>query len=362
MHDRQRLLAGLMVLVTGPALMSFESEARQSTDAAVDLDSLVKGTLARTEALFSGRIEYNLNSGFPQLGRTLEPRAARFSFTGESWAVNYPTGGKTVSHRGRYIEYVSHPQPDGRVDHSSHVGVARRVDEPRPCPPFFAGTIWYDRTKQFIQRNAEKARWIKQAEIDGIKTQVLEWAVPQAGDAFHGVVGSGRLWATATLRFYVAPQLGYALPRYEYVDSTGVVAGAFPSSGFKQVAPGVFFPEQCNQESYDDQGRLVFYERYTIKRTEKMNEPIPDEDFEFVLPKGTAVNDARPADPVAFRIGVEPVSTADLDALLIPLYTPRPWWTRTWLLASLIGAALAAALLLGYYMVRKRRQRLSHAG
>src|SRR5687767_3711553 len=73
-----------------------------------DVETMVAGALARSEAVFSGRMEYEMTTGFSNTNTTIGRYTTKLSFSGESWAVRWVSGSASVSHRGKFVEYVIH--------------------------------------------------------------------------------------------------------------------------------------------------------------------------------------------------------------------------------------------------------------
>ena len=51
---------------------------------------------------------------------------------------------------------------------------------------------------------------------------------------------------------YVAPQLGYVMPRIDFLSPTGEVGIRHDASDFEQTTSGVYFPRQCSKRIYTD--------------------------------------------------------------------------------------------------------------
>jgi hypothetical protein len=331
--------------------------AQQKDNEAVS--SLVQGIIARSEAIFSGRIDYHMTSGFTDLRRTMHDSDYHFSFSGASWALRYSTGSASVSHKGKFIEHALYPQNDGRVDHSASVELPLSVDRRRPCPPFFAGTFWFKDTVDFVRTNAKGARLVSSAEVNGVKTEVLEWQIPiRELKAFRGVSVERRLRHPGLLRVFVAPEYGYSLLRIQHLsgEKGQELDQVFHSSDFKEVAPGIFFPNQCKSQSYNETGQPSYYVEYAIHRVEKVNEEIPEEDFIVKLPAGTSVTDARsPKEVVSFRVGQIGGIPEDLEEVM--QIEGQSSVRRTWVNAILIGSLVAALIVTSLYVFRRWRYR-----
>ncbi len=307
------------------------------------------GVVARSQAVFSGRLEYELVAGY-------EKSNERLSFSGPSWALRYTNGNYHVSHAGKYVEFIAHPQPNGRILLDATVRPERPIDATFPSPPTFAGTFWYDDTRKFVRDHAGTVKLKGKKDIDGIETRVLEWWVGKHQLRAFGGMGDSLLGG-GTLRVYAAPRLGYALPRMEYVGKDGLIETVYYCSDFREVAPGVHLPMKCGYTFSKGGGDHVSFRcEYTILKAEKINEPIPPEDFVMELPPGTYVQDIRGPQYMHFKVGQKQFTTKDLAD--VPAMEGTIFW-RTWKGAVLIGLAVGLTLLAAYLLVvRRLRARL----
>jgi hypothetical protein len=340
-------LAALALVRVSPA------RASETTD-------LVEGVVGRAEAIVSGRFEYRVTwtEGHPGEHNLL-------ILSGPSWRVNHLDHRvERINHRGKYLEVHHNRQHDGSIRTSCRIEAPRGLQERLPMPPWFAGTPWYRQTVAYIKDHKAQARLTGGAEVDGIAAKVLEWDVPQADRyaAFYGI--SSRLNNGGKLRLYVAPQLGFVLPRIETVDPQGRVATRFDSTGFKEVGAGLFFPKQCGYRDFDENGvpdDKIHFNQYEILRVEKVNEAIPEEDFAVQLPAGTSVADERTPQTVYFDLGDITESMPDdlRDSLRLEKVPPPRTWRRAIVLGLAIGACALCVLVVVYAVRRRHRGRVS---
>jgi hypothetical protein len=191
------------------------------------------------------------------------------------------------------------------------------IDETRPCPPYFAGTIWYKSTKKFIKENADGAEWKAKTKVGDIDVDVLEWKVgkDEAYAAFFSV--SSVPVAGGKLRLYVAPAYGYVLPRVEYVGSGGKVATTFDAAEFQKTEPGIYIPRHVSERDHNEEGRNHFV-KYVLTSIESVNQRIPDEEFRFEIPPGTVIQDIRTGVNKITTVGPGGITSADLRLIIKP--------------------------------------------
>lgn len=317
------------------------------------LPQVLEGVSARSKAVFSGRLDFHLQSGLRAKREIWQDYNERFSFSGPNWALRIPNGNVRVNYDGKLLAFGQSEQPDKKIYRALRIQPAQPPNKHSPFPPYFAGTFWHDLPLKFMQANAAKGRAKEQTDVRGIRTTPLEWDVARPGDAFDSY--NNVLFAGGLLRVYVAPQLGYALPRYEYVGRDGTVGVRFDAWEFEEAAPGVFFPHQCTCQCFDP--APVYYVDYKITKFEKINEPIPDDDFIIKIPEGTSVHDGRGPTVVAFFAGKTPPPEFDqgLDKLVRFEGESSGFW-RSPTFAILVGVSLGVGLLAVFIWMRRRRQ------
>jgi hypothetical protein len=358
-----RLLVIGAVLSPHAAACALAEDVSTFVPAPVDADSahsLVKGVLARCDAVFSGRLKYHMTGAFTNkpLHHDCE---CLFTFSWPSWALHYVDegGGSIVTHKGKRVEFARSARDEqGNPRHIAHVAMPMEIKATWPYPPFHAGTIWHNNTRMYISRNATRARLGGKAQLDGVAVQVIEWDVSSEDRyrAFH-LIGP-MLQQGGTLRLYVAPQLGFALPLIEHIAPNGKPHQRFSSSEFSEDAPGIYFPRRFELKTFDATGPTS-YLAFDIHEVLQLNQPIPDSEFKLSFPKGTSVADGRSGvGSLVFRVGEDPVPTQDLDDVFI---TPGgggmviAWWLQ----ATLVGILLAAICVVVHLLLIRRRASVS---
>lgn len=160
------------------------------------------------------------------------------------------------------------------------------------------------------------------------------------------------------MRFYVAPQLGYALLLCEYCSPQGEYLERRWAKDFRRYAQGIYIPHRLGCESYRD-GELFFACYYEIEELDHVNEVIDERAFILELPKGAEIVDGRAqTHSTVFHLGVTPPGpeSADLEDVIRNLPPPHG---QGYLhgLAVLLGVALALAFALSLWLVYRRRKR-----
>lgn len=326
-------------------------------------DSLVRGILARAEAVFSARMNYHYKWQFANRNTPPKERDERASFDGTNWVTRCLTKGQ-VGERSNYNgKLVIHLGGNRGAKSSMPDWVAvkrpQAIDENDPSEvPYFAGTFWHKMTKNYVKDHALEVKVKGRAELQGVQTVRLEWAIPpdlkEAATAFHGVndvTNEG-----GVLRVYVASQLGHVLPLIEMVGKGGIVGHRFEAGDFIETSPGIFIPRRFSHHLYDSEG-LVLCEEYIIEHIEKVNEPIPAEDFIIEAPHGSVLVDERPLNESrSYRVGV--MLPTDLNDVL-PGAVPSPPPMRRRSTAIWLGLTVGVLFVCICYFMRRFLKRPS---
>jgi hypothetical protein len=102
--------------------------------------------------------------------------------------------------------------------------------------------------------------------------------------------------AGGSLRLYVAPQLGFAMPQIEICAPNGRQVVAYTSRSWAELPNRVYFPRQIRKEVRLPDGSTLF-EQIEIA-PEMINQQIPQSTFVVSVPSGTNVRDERVAGSV----------------------------------------------------------------
>ncbi len=322
----------------------------------VEPADLVRGIVSRYDAVGSGRLIYRFKSESFTGERASPPLTlpeVTTSFSKSSWADR--TKGSHVvriNHDGYFLEFVQTPQRDGSVRPGATLSPQRLLESRKEfnAPPLFAGSFWHRAQLQFVERHVANSRVVGTSVVNSIFTTVMEFDVTAANHraAFHVLLpalGSGGI-----VRLYVAPQLGFVLPRIEFVTPSKQVAQSYDAADFTEVATGIYLPARLWTETHAAGGASRYRGEFSVQY-ELVNQTIPQEDFVVELPVGTRVQDARePGSVVHFDL-TESTSSAKLTAIN-PVAEPSRGggflgrWQNVVILGFVIGTVISISLLL----------------
>jgi hypothetical protein len=322
-------------------------------------ETVVQGLLSRADAVFSARLTWKEQTGTgipPNLSSDVELKG---SFSGSSWAFRCPsTGGSATNHNGKWVGWTKGDPGTGAAADYLVIKRPQPIDETfPPAVPSFGGSFWFQSTKEYVSAHRGNAVLKGASEVNGIPVVVLEWSVPKdaAFKAFHAVGEQTR--NGGILRLFVAPQLGYVLPRVEFAGVGGGVDNRFEASDFVEANPGIFFPKKFSCQIYN-QGKPGVNVSYVVTHLEKVNDVIPEEDFILHVPHGAQVSDQRsPVGSEFYRVGEnrEPLPK-DLGDLIVTPSSPKGRWARS--STAIVIGILVGLLLVGlYYRARRRALR-----
>ena len=331
----------------------------------------VQGAIARMEAVFSGRITCHHLVGSKS---NLDALYYDLTFSGNSWKKAYTQDISevrnssplqkgmleivTVSHKGRTIEYQLCPQQDGRDSKIADVktGEIEMLGNQLPIFPQYAGTFWFARTLKYVKEHQAEAKYVRVDKVDGIDVVVYDWPVSKADkySAFQSI--SHLLEEGGTLRAYIAPSLGYMLPKLEHLTTNGKVAKILSASEFEEYNT-LYIPKKARIQLYSNAGP-EFMVDYRLSNISDINEPIPESEFILTLPTGTQVADATSGTySEFFLVSDDPNSIP--DDLLNSIQTPKKSFIERWGWQGAVGLGILLGLVIlgGLYMVRRLRSR-----
>jgi hypothetical protein len=293
-----------------------------SKSQANEVEDTIAAVASRACAIVSGRLAFTyyvttFKGTVPLKTEALPERIA--SFSGTSWADRDSDRSapqiSRINHNGHLLEFRVAPQPGGAINYSANIAPPCELNSGREAqtnlPPVFAGSFWKTAQLKYVLGHASRCRLVGNATVNEIATEHYELDVPAADHRAFVSLCPG-LRNGGAIRFFVAPQLGYLLPRIEFVTPQGEVAQSYEAKDFLEVAPGIFFPKRIQKNIHSASGGSLSHVEFDI-RSELINQPIPDDDYIVQFPVGTDVNDARDPEQVkAFRLE-EPTPSSAFD-------------------------------------------------
>ena len=351
-------------LLTTFILASFAAAVAASATRALgeDVATIVAGITSRSQAITSGRFSYTFKSesfrGDQPLPVVLFPELTT-SFSGSSWAERSPnTHVVRINHDGYYLEFVQTPQKNGSVRPGVTLFPQRALESRKEfnAPPLFAGSFWYQQQLRYVDAHAAAFREVRKDVIHGVNVVVLEASVSAAkrGEAFHVLLPA--LKSGGILRLHVAPQLGFVLPRIEFLTPANQLVHSYEAVEFSEMAPGVYLPRRIWTETLPAAGSSRYRAEFAV-RYDLINQPIPAEDFVAQLPPGTHVQDAHePGDVIKFDTPAASTTTELISQGFSSDMTKGVFgrWQNAAYFGIMIGTVVSIGLLLA---VRSKRQR-----
>lgn len=328
-------LVAVVVLIASAHLSAYEDDVEGNATAAqtaiqtrsgYSAKELLKHARMRREGLKS--IQMTVRCSFGVVGEE-KPELAEFQFArqGERWARRWihlapviePSNYDVCRPEGLYA-FVHNPEIS-KVAHSLMIenpaGFEQRQQVETLCEN--VGAIWYPQTVQYLNENSDRAQVVNQERLDGIDCVVIELAVAPKDvlTAFHAIKNVKLLKEGALLRIFVSPELGFAIPRYEYCTTNGVQDIRFESSNFKAYGDGFYFPSTSTMHALElgdnDVLTPTSFKEFVISDVHAVNRPIAEEEFNVIVPANTSVVDSRTGRGVKVLIGEKNVLTPNDD-------------------------------------------------
>jgi hypothetical protein len=271
-----------------------------------DPQRLIDGIISRASAIHSIQLTYT-HRGYVLGSPPADIRAFHGQMTvdGRNWALRYDGSSNFGMQRGPVrlsfveIESAEHKQ----TFRTLYVEGPRSLEELINASPYHAaprlGTLWYSAQVEFIDRNRERATLRGTGQLDGHSTVELEWPVAAADfdEAMLIVPESIARAGRGRLRLCVAPELGYALPRIQYVGEAERVEHEVMAGDFVDEGGGVYFPRRVGSTTKVPGGDQI--NEFVIHQVTNLNTPVPPATFSLKIPLGTRISDSRPGVPAA---------------------------------------------------------------
>jgi hypothetical protein len=322
-------------------------QEKPAPPASLELQSMVRGLLARADAITSARIRYKR---IVEISDRHEQDYA-YSFFGADWVLRSIGGGVEMSRGNKSLEYLSYKQENGKIRHTASIGSSKVFNEQGFRLPTKIGTVWHDCTKQFIAKHIEQTRLGAPQSFEGRMAYALEWDVSEEEvfDAFHSIDDISR--HGGTLRVFVIPEMGFISPLVEHWGSKGQLQHTYTSTNFREVVPGMFYPMNWEGQGYLVSGRGC-REEFQIEKIDFVNRGVPAKDFVVTLPIGTQVHDYHADESVSFELTPDSPQLQRLSDIIECAESSRlpAIWQRFGAIAVLFVGALFLA------MVFKRRK------
>jgi hypothetical protein len=313
------------------------------------IERLIEGALARRDAIVRGQYRYVLETGFQSPARVLSRIEYLLTVDGGSWRLNdLESGSVTLCHAGKLLRLKVGHGDGGRVVQSVGIEIPRPLNGASfPYHATVAGTIWYDATAKYVRERVDTAVIVGQIELDGNRCDIIDFQIGESDTfrAFEGI--TSQLRGGGVLRLHIAEQLGYVLPRIEYVAPDGSIASRFEASDFREAAAGIFVPGNAAVQVYNPDGSVGFYNSFSDLRAEGINEEADDDAFKIFVPEGTEIYDSRSPKggiPIVAHRGLVPAEFSEAIAIVEPSSGRSIWQALA--IGTVMGVGLLGAILL----------------
>jgi hypothetical protein len=349
MKSDSLVLFSMMVAVAGMRL------AR----AAPPKDDLIDGVVARSVAVYQAQVDFGVREREGADAESLrEIRSDRYQLTvsGTDWLLRYADSPNLMMKRdAATLRYYETDSPDGKRYRSLHLNAAQSLEDAQGQNTLFTvmrhGSFWYPAQATFVDRERNSARLVDQQTLAGVDTYALQWEVagPDFDEALIVIPPPIARQRKGYLRIYVAPALGYVLPRIEYRTIDDTVVKRYESSDFIEADRGIFYPRLARCAT--DHADWSFSTEFRVHSIQHVNQQIPAETFAIRFPAKTRVRDSRPGRPKTVFLLEEPMGIGNLESILT-CASPRPSWSI--LRKACLGLNAAAVLSLIVLWVRRQ--------
>jgi len=207
------------------------------------------------------------------------------------------------------------------------------------CRVWRLGAIPWERQLEFLERQRSVLERVGTERIGANDCEVLRCPVDRLDfDSGFVVLPLGLAQEKkGWLRIAVAPDLGFALVRMEYLTASGMSLVQWTSDDFRSVGDDTYFPFRSRLVTKLPRGQRV--QEYLVREVTHWNAALPDYTFSLQVPFGTRVRDSRPGVPsTVFTLEDQP-QLEMLNRVLAP-DTPEsssPFWRNLILLLNGMG-------------------------
>ncbi len=165
------------------------------------------------------------------------------------------------------------------------------------CRVWRLGAMPWQCQLEFLERQRSVLERVGAERIGGVDCEVLRCPVDRMDfDSGFVVLPLGLAQEKkGWLRIAVAPGLGFALVRMEYLTASGKSLLQWTSDDFRPVGDDTYFPFRSRLVTKLPRGQRV--QEYLVREVTHWNAALPDYTFSLQVPFGTRVRDSRPGVP-----------------------------------------------------------------
>jgi len=302
---------------------------------AADVGECLDGLIARGTGLYSGSMELDYrDSGLSSPAADSATQRLLLSVQGEEWVLRYQ-GSENFRMTRQQASVAMTSVLDRMTGEPSRTLL---VEAPVPlrdwmaseeaCRAWRLGALPWERQLEFLERRRGSLELVGEEVVGTIDCVVLKCPVERMefDDAFVVLPVELAREKKGWLRLAVAPELGFALVRMDYLTSSGQPQLQWTSEDFREVGDDTHFP--FRSRIVTGVGRSERVQEYRVHEVSHWNAALPDYTFSLQVPFGTRVRDSRPGVPsTVFVLEEQPqlemlnrVLAADLPEETIPVW------------------------------------------
>lgn len=288
------------------------------------IDELIDGVVARATAVYQAQVDFTMTEKQqPVTDAAQEVRSDRYalSMAGPDWLLRYADSPNLImKHDDVTLRYYETESRSGSINRSLHIDAPRTLDHAAGDNAAYTslrhGSFWYPSQVTYVDRHRATAQFIEEQTVAGVRAYALQWEVPGTDfdEAFLIIPPQIANQGQGLLRIYVAPDLGYALPRIEYRSVDNQVVKQFESSDFVQVDTDIYYPRRS--QCVTSHSQLSYQTDFQVHDIRYVNDKLPQETFALQIPAQTRVRDSRPGLPKTVMILDQPQRLEDLETSL----------------------------------------------
>jgi len=318
-----------------------------------ELSPLLRRIEARRSAIYSGKIRVKKLSGPFRNGdrKATTNHDFIYSIEGRRWARRAPGYPHTrVNTSDACFKYAETEQPDGTI----HPGL--RVEDPVLLKDSEStnavqqlGSLWYKTTLTYLKANEERIQRREAGDATSLSLRVPPEDVFQAFASAPGHM----LKEGGTLELHVDEGRGCVVSKLTFAGKTHVGI-KFIATDFERYNDGIYLPRVSQRTAYHEDGTPMYFERYELLSASRINQAIPQEEFELSVPECTFISDGRSGGTgMQFRLGQDNVALEDAVAMLGKRPDSRIRGVRPYLLAGAVACVLLVMFVFGRRIVSR---------